>query len=301
MPDTIRVITLAKQGPAGPTGLTGPIGPLGSVDSVNEQTGVVVLDADDIPDASTSNKYTTSANITKLAGIEALAEVNPTPAKIKTDYESNADTNAFTDDAQNKLDTLFMHRTLPITTSTDPAVDAAVTTSIIDDNSGTVITTTTTGNTQTLQPPADMPLEKFFMVANDNASTDSVPVNGHDLPPGFFTQFLWDGDAWIDLVDADGVSYVSTATNLLTAGQNVIGVSDTSATRTITISTADITNIATIGRSITIKDESGGAEINTILIDTEGSETIDGALSISIIVNYGAVSLYSNGTGLFVI
>lgn len=48
----------------------------GSVDSVNSQTGVVILDADDISDASTSNKFMTSAEKTKLAGIESGAEVN---------------------------------------------------------------------------------------------------------------------------------------------------------------------------------------------------------------------------------
>jgi hypothetical protein len=48
----------------------------GAVDSVNTQTGAVVLDADDISDASTTNKYTTAGDITKLAGIQAGAEVN---------------------------------------------------------------------------------------------------------------------------------------------------------------------------------------------------------------------------------
>lgn len=48
----------------------------GAVDSVNGQTGVVVLDADDIDDTSTTNKFTTAADISKLAGIEAGAEVN---------------------------------------------------------------------------------------------------------------------------------------------------------------------------------------------------------------------------------
>ena len=45
------------------------------VDSVNGQTGAVVLDADDISDATTTNKYTTASDITKLAGIEANADV----------------------------------------------------------------------------------------------------------------------------------------------------------------------------------------------------------------------------------
>ena len=39
----------------------------GAVDSVNTQTGVVVLDADDIDDTATINKFTTAADIARLA------------------------------------------------------------------------------------------------------------------------------------------------------------------------------------------------------------------------------------------
>lgn len=46
-----------------------------AVQSVNSQTGNVVLDADDIDDTSTTNKFTTAGDISKLAGIEALADV----------------------------------------------------------------------------------------------------------------------------------------------------------------------------------------------------------------------------------
>jgi len=45
--------------------------------TVNGQSGTVVLDADDISDAATTNKFTTAADISKLATIEAGAEVNP--------------------------------------------------------------------------------------------------------------------------------------------------------------------------------------------------------------------------------
>jgi hypothetical protein len=45
----------------------------------------------------------TDAEQTKLAGIEAGAEVNQTDAEIKIQYENNADTNAFTDAEQTKL------------------------------------------------------------------------------------------------------------------------------------------------------------------------------------------------------
>lgn len=47
----------------------------GAVDSVNGQTGTVVLDADDISDAATAKKFATAAEKSKLAGIEALADV----------------------------------------------------------------------------------------------------------------------------------------------------------------------------------------------------------------------------------
>jgi hypothetical protein len=46
----------------------------GAVDSVNGQTGVVVLNADHIDDASTTNKFTTAAEISKLSGIETGAD-----------------------------------------------------------------------------------------------------------------------------------------------------------------------------------------------------------------------------------
>ena len=75
----------------------------GGVDSVNGETGVVTLTTDDISDSGQANKYTTADDITKLAGIEDGAEVNPTAAEVKTLYESNADTNAFTDDEKTKL------------------------------------------------------------------------------------------------------------------------------------------------------------------------------------------------------
>jgi hypothetical protein len=72
-----------------------PAGGAGAVDSVNSQTGVVVLDADDINDASTIHKFTTAGDISKLAGIEAGADVtdtvNVTAAGALMDSEVDAD------------------------------------------------------------------------------------------------------------------------------------------------------------------------------------------------------------------
>ena len=40
---------------------------------------------------------------TKLSGIQAGAQVNPSASAIKTQYESNTNTNAFTDTEKSKL------------------------------------------------------------------------------------------------------------------------------------------------------------------------------------------------------
>lgn len=50
-------------------------GAASAVDSVNSQTGDVVLDADDIDDTSTTNKFATAAELSKLAGIASGATV----------------------------------------------------------------------------------------------------------------------------------------------------------------------------------------------------------------------------------
>ena len=52
------------------------IPPAAPVDSVNSQTGVVVLDADDIDDTSTTNKFTDAAGLAKLGNISVTQAVN---------------------------------------------------------------------------------------------------------------------------------------------------------------------------------------------------------------------------------
>lgn len=54
---------------------TGNTGASGGVTSVNGATGTVVLNPDDLDDSATANKFTTAAEIYKLAAIEAAADV----------------------------------------------------------------------------------------------------------------------------------------------------------------------------------------------------------------------------------
>jgi hypothetical protein len=68
----------------------------------NAKVGITSQQATDITTNNAKISFD-SASSTKLSGIEAGAEVNPTASEIKTSYESNADTNAFTDAEQTKL------------------------------------------------------------------------------------------------------------------------------------------------------------------------------------------------------
>jgi hypothetical protein len=63
-----------------------------------DQTGAEIKAAYELE----ANAFT-DAQFTKLAGIEASATADQTAGEIKTAYESNADTNAFTDAEQTKL------------------------------------------------------------------------------------------------------------------------------------------------------------------------------------------------------
>lgn len=66
---------------------------------------------------------------------------------------------------------------------------------------------------------------------------------------------------------------------------------------TITIPTTQITD----GRKFIVKDASGNAGTNSITIATQGSETIDGAATLTVSTNYGKLTLYSDGSNLFTI
>ena len=73
----------------------------------------------------------------------------------------------------------------------------------------------------------------------------------------------------------------------------LIGITDTSAPRTVTLPTASSDNK---GQIYIVKDESGAALVNNITIDVNGGGNIDGAATSLIVTNYGDKNFYSNGT-----
>lgn len=75
-----------------------------------------------------------------------------------------------------------------------------------------------------------------------------------------------------------------------------VGVTDTSAPRTITLPALDSVPLWV---EYIVKDESGGAGANNITIDGDGAETIDGAATKVINSNYGVFRLLRGATAWF--
>lgn len=98
-------------------------------------------------------------------------------------------------------------------------------------------------------------------------------------------------------VGALAANYVATAISYqILRSDYTIGVTNTAAARTITTPATG----ATTGQIWIIKDESGGAAAFPIIV-AAGTGTIDGAASVTIPTNYGAMTVYFNGTNYFVV
>ena len=124
----------------------------------------------------------------------------------------------------------------------------------------------------------------------DADGTDLIDSTGpgvlYDASTGLFPRGVLD--------DERTTSGLKTA-NYTTSGEEVITVDTSGGTVTITLASADTNS----GNVVTIVDAGGAAETNNISVDTEGSETIDGATSKTIAKNYGGLVLISDGTNWF--
>ena len=87
----------------------------------------------------------------------------------------------------------------PFTTSTNPAVSAAVTTVIVDAYNGVTITLTGAGNAQTIGDPTITAAGKSFTVINNDTSNHSIIVNGITIIAGKSQSWVWDGTVWVQI------------------------------------------------------------------------------------------------------
>lgn len=94
----------------------------------------------------------------------------------------------------------------------------------------------------------------------------------------------------------------STSTGTSTLGtKDLYACTDTSAPRDLTISGEQIA-VGSTGAPyfFTVKDQSGGAGTNRIRVQPQ-TGLIDGAASIDIIADYGALRCYSDGTNIYTV
>lgn len=104
--------------------------------------------------------------------------------------------------------------------------------------------------------------------------------------------------SWAAPTAATVFPYASKAASYtLTSSDYIIGVTDTSAARVMSLPAAPST-----GQVFVIKDQSGAASNGNLSVDvTGGVVTIDGATSYVISSNYGSITVYFNGTNYNVI
>jgi hypothetical protein len=133
----------------------------------------------------------TDAEQTKLTGIETGATTDQTPAQIKVSYESNADTNAFTDAEQTKLAGLnagSVYNAWAVKTTTYTAVTGD---QLICNNAVTAFTVTL---------PASPSAGNTVILSNAGAALVTVGRNGSNinsaasdgsLPNGNSTQLVY--------------------------------------------------------------------------------------------------------------
>lgn len=131
------------------------------------------------------------------------------------------------DDAATLGQLISLIGNLNLTTTTDPATDAAVSTAIVDEFNGVVITLTTDGNDQEIQQPTLTSSGKEFVVMNSSASTHNISIIFDNdqtklLQPGQFNTFTYDMTEWT----GNNITSVTT-TNINGTGLFEGGILDT--------------------------------------------------------------------------
>lgn len=236
-----------------------------AVDSVNTQTGAVVLDADDIDDTATTNKFTTATDIAKLSLIEDNADVtdtaNVTAAGALMDSEVDADIKTLSLPASTTISTFGA-------SLVDDADAAAARTTLGVDAAGTDNSTnvTLTGS------------GTYLSIAGQAITVD--PITESDISD-LGTYLTAESDT-LDTVTGRG----ATTTNAVTVGSITINGEivedvhiDSSVTGSLTLDPANGTiQVLTLTGSVTsVTDSLANGESITIVFSTGGSSyTISG-------------------------
>lgn len=135
------------------------------VDSVNGETGVVVLDPDHLDDTSTTNKFTTAGEISKLAGIESGADVTDATNVEAAGAVMEADYNANT--------------ILAATSDNTPAALAVAEQTVVGRKTGGNIASLTVGELLTILGATENGVDNFLRLGAGEAVISLVEIDGN--------------------------------------------------------------------------------------------------------------------------
>ncbi len=102
---------------------------------------------------------------------------------------------------------------------------------------------------------------------------------------------------WVNVNNKEVVTIAISNTISPTQSSTVYLIDSSSSSLTLTLSTSSMD----IGKEVIFKDSTGSSTTNSITVQTEGSETIDGQSSFTISSNYTSISIISDGSNWFII
>jgi len=183
-----------------------------AVQSVNTQTGAVVLDADDVDDASTSHKFVTASDITNLGN---LSGVNTGDQDLSS-YQLQPSEGAFVDGDKTKLDGLNSadYATAAHTHAVNDLSDVTITSAINEDVIKFNGTSFVNGQ---VSVDVDTPLTTALR-GTDNPHIGAYPNQSFKVTdnPAKSVMVIADADGNLEFVTKDGANvYVNTPSSRL--------------------------------------------------------------------------------------
>jgi len=140
---------------------------------------------------------------------------------------------------------------------------------------------------------------QFYISAATNKTLNLTDDNGDGIKVLDGGDFQVSKNAIFDGGITRNVTTVNAATYDLLVSDDILNVTytGTGAVTSLTLPTAQVVT----GRTIVIKDAAGNAGTNSITVDTEGSEKIDGQDTAVINGDYDSITIYSDGTNWFIV
>jgi len=142
-------------------------------------------------------------------------------------------------------------------------------------------------------------VDSFLNHSSRHSATGSDTINVTDLDGsgGTSGQFLRTDGTNLSFETIKLEETVTTSSNLTTSGQTTVFADVSAGTLTVTLSSSD----AQDGRKVRVMDKAGNASNNTITVNTESSETINGQPDAVINNNFEAVTFQSDGSNWFIV